>query len=108
MPMHVFAGGMSWAEFAVFCVFTTVIGAFYHWLTMRTNSIYPACIAHSLNNNLASMLFLTMIFSEQGMGVFAGDVGAVTLTSSMTPVVAAVFILIDLLIRKKLKNKQTA
>jgi membrane protease YdiL (CAAX protease family) len=38
------------------CVFCFFMGTFLTYLTERTNSIYPAAIAHALTNNVASIL----------------------------------------------------
>ncbi|MGN1411201.1 MAG: type II CAAX prenyl endopeptidase Rce1 family protein [Oscillospiraceae bacterium] len=38
------------------CIDCIFIGAFLTYLTKKTNSIYPACIAHSLNNNFVNIM----------------------------------------------------
>jgi membrane protease YdiL (CAAX protease family) len=46
------------------CVFCFFMGAFLTYLTERTNSIYPAAIAHALTNNVAGILEGFMISDE--------------------------------------------
>ena len=43
---------------SVFCIF---MGCFLSWLTERTGSIYPACICHSINNNVGSTMLMFFV-----------------------------------------------
>lgn len=59
------AQGMGFVEFCFFAVFTIAFGCFLHWLTRRTNSIYPACIAHAMNNNATAFLSALFFMPEK-------------------------------------------
>ena len=49
--------GFPWLGILIMCVFCTAIGATLMWLTKRTGSVYPAAIAHAVNNgaNLSAL-----------------------------------------------------
>lgn len=77
-PLTILVGGIIWAlwhlparlmqggpdiEFLFFSLFTIFLGSFLFWLTKRTDSIYPAAIAHTVNNSFA-LFFSTIIFDQ--------------------------------------------
>ena len=43
--------GYPWLGILLMCVFCITIGAVLMWLTKRTGSVYPAAIAHAVNNS---------------------------------------------------------
>ena len=50
--------GFPWLGMIVFLWFTFIIGTFLVWLTLSTDSIWPAVIAHSSLNGLAPLVLL--------------------------------------------------
>ena len=48
--------GFPWLGIVLMSAFCILTGMFLMWLTLKTGSIYPAAIAHSANNNGATML----------------------------------------------------
>lgn len=53
--------GFPWLGILLMCVFCVVLGIFFHWLTQKTGSIYPASIAHSATNNGATLIMMIFI-----------------------------------------------
>jgi len=52
--------GYPWLGLLVTIAFTTVIGIFFAWVSMKSKSVWPAVIGHGALNGIASigMLFL--------------------------------------------------
>ncbi|MDE7093707.1 MAG: CPBP family intramembrane metalloprotease [Oscillospiraceae bacterium] len=48
--------GYPWLGIFIMCVYCIFIGCVLLWITKKTKSVYPACIAHSVNNNLAGSM----------------------------------------------------
>lgn len=57
--------GFPFVGIGLMCLFCTLMNAFLTLLTEKTNSVYPAAIAHSLNNNLTFGIFLPLLISEE-------------------------------------------
>lgn len=48
--------GYPWTGIIMMCVYCIAIGCILMWITAKTNSVYPASIAHSVNNNVAGSM----------------------------------------------------
>ena len=53
--------GFPWLGILLMCGSCVIMGIFFHWLTLKTGSIYPASIAHSTTNNGASLLLMIFV-----------------------------------------------
>ncbi len=56
--------GFPYLGLLLMSLFCISLGAFLMWLTKKTNSVYPASIAHSVNNNSAGLVAYSL-FSEK-------------------------------------------
>ena len=73
------------------------------WLTKKTNSVYPASIAHSINNNSAGAVAYALIsetIDEDTFNQFQHSV----ITMSYMLIMAVVFTVLILKDNKKQKN----
>jgi len=59
--------GFPFLGIACMCGLCIVENAFFTLLTERTGSIYPASIAHMVNNNCSPFVVMTLIVSENAM-----------------------------------------
>lgn len=48
--------GYPWLGIFMMCIYCIAIGCALLWITKKTKSIYPAAIAHSVNNNFAGSM----------------------------------------------------
>ena len=53
--------GFPWLGILLMCGSCVVLGIFFHWLTQKTGSVYPASIAHSANNNGAALIMTVFV-----------------------------------------------
>ena len=53
--------GFPYTGILLMCGSCVIMGIFFHWLTLKTGSIYPASIAHSTTNNGASLLLMIFV-----------------------------------------------
>ncbi|MBR4200286.1 MAG: CPBP family intramembrane metalloprotease [Oscillospiraceae bacterium] len=53
--------GFPWLGILLMCGSCVIMGIFFHWLTQKTGSIYPASIAHSANNNGAALIVMIFV-----------------------------------------------
>ena len=53
--------GFPYVGILLMCGSCVILGIFFHWLTQKTGSIYPASIAHSATNNGASLIMMIFI-----------------------------------------------
>ena len=53
--------GFPYVGILLMCGLCVVLGIFFHWLTLKTGSIYPASIAHSANNNGATLIMMIFV-----------------------------------------------
>ena len=53
--------GFPYVGILLMCGSCVILGIFFHWLTLKTGSIYPASIAHSATNNGASLIMMIFI-----------------------------------------------
>lgn len=53
--------GFPYVGILLMCGFCVILGIFFHWLTLKTGSIYPASIAHSATNNGATMIMMIFV-----------------------------------------------
>lgn len=57
-----------WGGYIAMSVFCIFVGCLFTWLTEKTGSIYPACICHSVHNNIANVMlsfFVAGSFTEE-------------------------------------------
>ncbi len=59
--------GFPFLGIACMCGLCIVSNAFFTLLTERTGSIYPASVAHMVNNNCSPAMVMTLIVSENAM-----------------------------------------
>lgn len=52
--------GFPYVGIIVMCLFCTVLGTILMYVTIKTNSIWPAAFMHAVNNSVPSVLFLFM------------------------------------------------
>ncbi len=52
--------GFPYVGIIVMCLFCTVLGTVLMYVTIKTNSIWPAAFMHAVNNSVPSVLFLFM------------------------------------------------
>lgn len=78
-----------WLGIAFMCVFCASLSAFLTLITKRTGSVFPASIAHGVNNQVSSGIILTFICTEK----FAESVGEIDmLTASLIMLLPAFFV----------------
>ena len=53
--------GFPYVGILLMCGACVVMGIFFHWLTQKTGSIYPASIAHSATNNGAALIMMIFV-----------------------------------------------
>jgi membrane protease YdiL (CAAX protease family) len=53
--------GFPYVGILLMCGLCVVLGIFFHWLTLKTGSIYPASIAHSATNNGATLIMMIFV-----------------------------------------------
>lgn len=53
--------GFPYVGILLMCGSCVVLGIFFHWLTQKTGSVYPASIAHSATNNGATMIMMIFV-----------------------------------------------
>ena len=58
--------GYPYIGFLQMILFCTAMGAVFMWLTTRTGSVYPAAIAHAVNNNGGGMLGTLLLLNGVG------------------------------------------
>lgn len=58
--------GYPYVGFLLMMLFCTAFGAFLMWLTRRTDSVYPAAIAHAVNNSGGGMLGTILLLNGVG------------------------------------------
>ena len=58
--------GYPYVGFLLMILFCTAFGAFLMWLTKRTDSVYPAAIAHAINNSGGGMLGIILLLNGVG------------------------------------------
>ena len=58
--------GFPYVGILLMCGICVILGIFFHWLTLKTGSIYPASIAHSATNNGASLIMLIFVQVNAG------------------------------------------
>ncbi|ADQ65841.1 caax amino terminal protease [Halogeometricum borinquense DSM 11551] len=69
--------GAPWTGFLAMCVFTVATGVFLAWVTLRTDSVWPAAIGHGAINAIAGLgtLFVVgqpnTLFGPTPVGVIA-------------------------------------
>ena len=61
--------GFPWLGILLMCAFCILIGAVFMWLTKKTGSVYPAAIAHAVNNGAN----LTALFANDYPEVVEGS-----------------------------------
>lgn len=82
----------------VFCIFTGII---FTWLAEKTNSVYPAAIAHGINNNIGGMILVFADFpSEQA------DTVSVFVLGNAGVIIVALFCIADNIIVSKRKRAE--
>lgn len=52
--------GFPYVGIIVMCLFCTVLGTILMYVTVKTNSVWPAAFMHAVNNSVPSVLFLFM------------------------------------------------
>ena len=64
--------GYPWLGVILMCIFCILIGAVLMWLTKKTGSVYPAAIAHAVNNgaNLTPLFANDYPENTEGSGLF--------------------------------------
>lgn len=67
-----------WLGIGFMCIFCASLSAFLTLLTKRTGSVFPACIAHGVNNQAGAGIILTLICSEK----FVENIGSVDIITS--------------------------
>lgn len=53
--------GYPWLGILLMVVYCIFVGAFLMWITRKTGSIYPASVAHSVNNNCLLVVFVLIV-----------------------------------------------
>lgn len=64
--------GFPFVGIGLMCLLCIIENAFLTLLTERTGSIYPASIAHMVNNNCSPFVFMTVLASESAMEKISG------------------------------------
>ncbi len=57
-----------WLGIVLMCVFCILVGGFFSYLQEKTDSVYPACIAHALNNNITSVVLVMTVSAVPAIG----------------------------------------
>ncbi len=84
-----------WAGILVMCVFCILVGGYFSYLQEKTNSVYPASIAHALNKNIALTVTGMFISPQSFTQLFRFT------AVSLLPMMAVGLIFTLLLIKKK-------
>jgi len=69
--------GNRWVVVPMFLVAVTALGVFYGWLRLRTDSVWPAVLAHSAHNVAVSWMSSLVVGNAVAIQYIAGE-GAVT------------------------------
>ena len=102
-PFYPFAG------IALMCFDCVCMGAFLTLLTKRTNSVFPAAIAHGVNNSLVAGIIATALFSEELLENIGGtSVSLIENTAMILPLIIVGIISYIILILDFIKSKKTA
>ena len=88
--------GFPYVGILLMCGFCVVLGIFFHWLTQKTGSIYPASIAHSATNNAAPLLVLLFVQQDSANGEIPLSTTMILLSTTLL-----YLLFIPLLIKKK-------
>lgn len=79
-----------WAGLLVMCVFCILVGGYFSYLQEKTGSVYPASIAHSLNNNMTGTVLGLIVMANPAV-LPANSFGFTTVAMIPIAVVGAVF-----------------
>lgn len=88
-----------WAGMLVMCVFCILVGCYFSYLQEKTNSVYPASIAHALNNNITGTV--TGIMAAANPALMPADLFPFTVTAMIPMAVTGAVFMVLLLIGKK-------
>jgi membrane protease YdiL (CAAX protease family) len=89
--------GSRWVVVPMFLVAVTALGVFYGWLRLRTDSIWPAVLAHSAHNVAVSWMSGLVVGNAVVIQYVAGE-GAVT---------TAAYVAIAVVLLMRAKNPQS-
>lgn len=88
-----------WAGMLVMCVFCILVGGYFSYLQEKTDSVYPASIAHALNNNITGTV-LGLILTANPMAAPENMFGFTVAAMAPMALVGAVFTVLLLIPRK--------
>lgn len=88
-----------WAGILVMCVFCILVGGYFSYLQEKTNSVYPASIAHALNNNITGTV-LGLILTANPMAAPENMFGFTVAAMAPMALIGAVFTVLLLIPRK--------
>lgn len=94
--------GYPWLGILLMVIYCIFVGAFLMWMTKKTGSVYPASIAHSVNNNcvFTSILLVAPVVVEKAETINMLNLHAVHM--SITCAVGLVFFILLTAQKKKL------
>ena len=84
--------GFPYVGILLMCLYCTALGVILTFITIKTNSVWPAAFMHGVNNSMPSMLVLFMKDADHPLYVYA---------LSLTPIVLIGVVLFIVLIRGK-------
>lgn len=88
--------GEPWTGFAVFTIFTTVVGAVLYYFTKRTDSVWVAAFMHAANNAFSSATILGLAYSDKKISGLALESPLRLLIISIPVIILGIFSLIRL------------
>ena len=100
--------GYPYVGFLLMILFCTALGAFLMWLTKRTDSVYPAAIAHAVNNSGGGMLGTILLLNGVGdIETYQGSF-AEAIVIDIPLFLAGAIALILMLRMRKMKSAESA
>ena len=88
--------GEPWTGFAVFTIFTTVVGAVLYYFTKRTDSVWVAAFMHAANNAFSAATILGLAYSDKKISGLALESPLRLLIISIPVIILGIFSLIRL------------
>lgn len=88
--------GEPWTGFAVFTIFTIVVGAILYYFTKRTDSVWVAAFMHAANNTFSSTTLLGLAYSDKKLSGLALESPLRLLIISIPVIILGIFSLIRL------------
>lgn len=92
-----------WGGYIAMSVFCILVGCLFSWLTEKTGSIYPACICHSVHNNLSNVMISFFLAGSMTQEAFAAQQFYISITNLIPMVIICVPFMAMMMVKRKSK-----